>query len=402
MAACEGSAPAKGGMIRGMFDSAVTIAAVLAILIALSEWLATHTWLRHLGAALLVILLTALVANLGLIPTYSSDTPLYGEIFTYVAPLGIFWLLLLVDLRSLGQAGLPTLTLFLLGAAGTTLGAAIGHWVVGGEAALGKFHAALTGMFTGTYTGGSVNYNAVALQYGVMEDAGLYAGAAAVDNAMTTVWMILCVAGPRLLAPLWPAPGDTGAGRVEDAVTDHENHVTGIFDLALVTGLGIGALALSEAATGALNRLLGMELPDVLVLSTLALALAQFPFVQRLRGARLLGLLAVYLFLAVIGSLCDGRALLRMGELAPVLGLFVLVLVLVHGSVVFGAARLLRFDLATAAVASQANIGGATSALALARSLGRSDLELPAILVGTAGLALGNYLGFAMVGLLSP
>jgi uncharacterized membrane protein len=380
----------------------VSIAAVLAFLIALSEWLATHTWLRHLGAALLVILLTALVANLGLIPTYSSDTPLYGEIFTYVAPLGIFWLLLLVDLRSLGQAGVPTLTLFLLGSIGTAMGAALGHWLVGGEAALGEFHAALAGMFTGTYTGGSVNYNAVALEYGVMEDAGLYAGAAAVDNAMTTVWMVLCVALPRLLAPLWPTRDDAATHRVEDATTDHENYSTGIFDLAIVTGLGLGALVLSESLTSVLNRLLGVELPDVLVLSTLALVLAQLPFVQRLRGARLLGLLAVYLFLAVIGSLCDGRALIRMGELAPVLGLFVVVLVLVHGGLVFGAARLLRFDLATASVASQANIGGATSALALARSLGRSDLELPAILVGTAGLALGNYLGFAMVGLLSP
>ena len=46
------------------------------------------------------------------------------------------------------------------------------------------------------------------------------------------------------------------------------------------------------------------------------------------------------------------------------------------------------------AVASQANIGGSTSALALAKSLGRSDLMLPAILVGALGNAVGTYLGF--------
>ncbi len=46
------------------------------------------------------------------------------------------------------------------------------------------------------------------------------------------------------------------------------------------------------------------------------------------------------------------------------------------------------------AVASQANIGGGTSALALARSLNRPDLVLPAILIGSLGLALGTYLGF--------
>lgn len=383
-----------------MFISTLSIAAVLAALIAISEWLATRTWLRHFGAALLVILLTAVVANLGVIPTYGPDTPLYGAIFTYVAPLGIFWLLLLVDLRSLGRVGGPTLLLFLFGACGTALGAFAGHWVVGGADALGDQHAALAGMFTGTYVGGSVNYNAVALEYGVMEDAALYAGAAAVDNAMTTIWMIVCVTLPRLLVGFWPKP-DTQVERQSTGPIEDDGEVARIFDLAAVIAMGIAAVGLSELIADQLKQSIDMDIPSVLVLSTLALCLAQLPVVQRLRGARLLGLLAVYLFLAVIGSLCDAEALMRMGELAPVLGVFVVVLVSVHGTVVFGAARILKADLETAAVASQANIGGGTSALALARSLGRSDLELPAILVGSAGLALGNYLGFTMVGLLA-
>ena len=382
-----------------MFVSTLSIAAVLAALIAISEWLATRTWLRHFGAALLVIVLTAIVANLGVIPTYGPETPLYGAIFTYVAPLGIFWLLLLVDLRSLGQVGGPTLLLFLLGSLGTALGAATGHWVVGGADALGEQHAALAGMFTGTYVGGSVNYNAVALEYGVMEDAALYAGAAAVDNAMTTVWMVVCVTLPRLLVGFWPKRDDQSDDAHREPVAD-DGEVARIFDLAAVIALGIAAVGLSELLANLLKEYAGLDLPSVLVLSTLALILAQLPVVQRLKGARLLGLLAVYLFLAVIGSLCDAEALMRMGELAPVLGVFVVVLVSIHGTVVFGAARLLKADLETAAVASQANIGGGTSALALARSLGRGDLELPAILVGSAGLALGNYLGFTMVGLL--
>ena len=43
---------------------------------------------------------------------------------------------------------------------------------------------------------------------------------------------------------------------------------------------------------------------------------------------------------------------------------------------------------------SLANIGGSTSALALAKSLGRGDLMLPAILVGALGNDVGTYLGF--------
>ena len=76
------------------------------------------------------------------------------------------------------------------------------------------------------------------------------------------------------------------------------------------------------------------------------------------------------------------------------MSLFVVVLVGVHGGIAFGMAALLRLDPVLAAVASQANIGGGTSALALARSLGRSELVLPAILIGSLGNAVGTYLGF--------
>jgi uncharacterized membrane protein len=57
-------------------------------------------------------------------------------------------------------------------------------------------------------------------------------------------------------------------------------------------------------------------------------------------------------------------------------------------------------DLDMAAVASQANVGGGTSALALARSLGRSDLVLPAVLIGSLGNAVGNFIGFWVAGTL--
>ena len=48
-------------------------------------------------------------------------------------------------------------------------------------------------------------------------------------------------------------------------------------------------------------------------------------------------------------------------------------------------------------IASQANIGGGASAIALAEAFDRKDLILPAILVGSLGNALGTYLGFLVV-----
>jgi uncharacterized membrane protein len=217
---------------------------------------------------------------------------------------------------------------------------------------------------------------------------------------MTTVWMAACVAIPKLLAAYWPASRDVAVNEGAQHAVDDEIETTSVFDMSLVIALGIGAVLLSDAVAGLMSRLLGMNVPSVIVLTTIALVLAQLPQVKRLRGTRLLGLFAVYLFLAVIGALCDVQALVAIGELAPVLAAFVCVVVLVHALAVFATAWAMKLDLATAAVASQANIGGATSALALARSLGRGDLELPAILAGSVGTALGNYAGFLVAGLL--
>ncbi len=132
----------------------------------------------------------------------------------------------------------------------------------------------------------------------------------------------------------------------------------------------------------------------MLVLTVVALSLAQIPSVSRLRGTRVVGMFAVYLFLNVIGAFCDLRALGGLGQLGLTLLAFAGVTVLVHGVVVVAAARVMRVDGDMAAIASQANVGGSTSALALARSLGRTDLVLPAVLIGSLGNAVGNFFGF--------
>ena len=49
----------------------VFVVAVLAANVVISEWLVRHTFLKHFGTALLVIVVTAVTANLGLIPSRS-------------------------------------------------------------------------------------------------------------------------------------------------------------------------------------------------------------------------------------------------------------------------------------------------------------------------------------------
>lgn len=380
------------------------ILTVLLLLIVAAELLSRRSGFRHVGAALIVILLGAIAANLGIIPagsTPEAPVPVYDAIFAVVAPVAIFWLLLAVNLRDLLAVGLPLLALFLLGSAGTFTGAVLGMRMVGGDQAIGPLHQAIAGMFAATYTGGSINFNAIALHYGVVRDGVLYGGSIVVDNIITCLWFVVTLSVPRaaLLAGRRLLPGAAvraAAVPIVDLAAERETLDPRTF--ALVLALGIGALWISELAAAALGAR-GVSVPSILIVTTLALILAQVPAISRLPGARVLGMCAVYLFLVVVGAFCDLRALGRLGMLGFALLAFAFVTVAVHGTLLFAAAWLFGMDWDAAAVASQANVGGSTSALALAKSLGREDLLLPGILLGALGNAIGTFLGFLAAGL---
>ena len=385
-----------------MPTEALYVLGLLALHVALSEWLVRHTLLRYLGSALLVICLTAISTNLGLLPSYEELKPVYAPLLGEVASLAIFLLLLQVKLADLRRAGGALVLLFLIGSFGTVCGVLLGVYFAGGIAVFGDEAAAIGGMFVGTYTGGSANFNAIALHYGVVESGGLYLGASVVDSAMTTLWMAATVLIPRLMLRRFSRAKDAkqelnesaGSSEEEDSETTHH------LDLSLVLALGVLCVWASNRLS-AQAEARGFEVPAVLILTTMALLLAQVPPVQRLRGTRVLGMFCVMLFLAVIGALCDMDALATLGDRGYRLGILCVTTVFCHGLIVFGAGALLRLDPVLSAVASQANIGGGTTALALARSLGRSDLVLPSILIGALGNALGTYLGFAVAGFLS-
>ncbi len=374
----------------------LAILLVLSACVALAEWLGRRRYFSHVGSALLVIVITAVAANLGVIPTAVAPRPIYDVIFGTIAPLGVFWLLLDVDIARIRRAGGPILAAFGLGAIGTVVGVVAGMAVVDGEQSIGPGFRALGGMFVGTYTGGSVNFSAVAIGLGVETTGVLFAGATVVDCVMTTVWMLVTLAVPVAMRRLGgvegpakpPAPavaiGEPGA----NGGTSREGGEPAVFDVALLIALALGSFELARAVPAAFDG------QWMLVHTTFALVAAHVPSVRRLRGNRMLGLTALLYFLALIGALCDLEALRSLGRLGTTLFLFVAVCLLVHGVIVFGGSRLLHLHPDVAAVASQANIGGGTTALALAQSLRRDDLELPAVLVGALGTATGTYLGF--------
>jgi len=143
-------------------------------------------------------------------------------------------------------------------------------------------------------------------------------------------------------------------------------------------------------AAGALARVLPF-FPAVLWLTTIALLLGQIPAIKRLAGGALFGNYLILLFLASNGA---ESVIARLVAQGPPVFYFAVLTVAVHGLVIFGLGRLVRLDWGTLAVASQANVGGPASALAMAGARGYADLIVPGVAVGLLGYAIGNYLGF--------
>ena len=347
---------------------------------------------KKLGVALLAILFTAVIANLKLIPSASNAIPLYDSIFTYLAPISIFYLLLGVNLTSIKRAGAPMIILFLIGSLATTLGILISWYVVSPQDVLGEDAKIIAGMLTGTYTGGSINFNAVALEYNFQERGVLYAGTIAIDNVVTTLWIIVTLAFPPLLRKFWK---DKKISTPKETTNTQEREGINFHSLMWLLFLGLAAYFVSDVLATYVP-----QIPSMITISTLGIILAQIPFVSQLKGSQTLGLYLVYIFLAVIGAYCELNAVVELKAIGLTLLGFTAFAVVLHGIFTILLGGLVYRDWDMISIVSQANIGGGTTAIALAETFKRKELLLPAILVGTLGNALGTYLGFMIVYLL--
>lgn len=370
----------------------VYVLALLCFMVIAAVYAAKTTLGKKLGAALLVILFTAVLANSGILPSASNTIPLYDGIFTYVAPISIFYLLLGVNLTSIKKAGAPMIGLFLIGSLATTLGILAAWFLISPQEILGEDGRIIAGMLTGTYTGGSVNFNAIALEYDFQERGFLYAGTIAVDNVITTLWIVVTLAFPAIIRKFWK---DTRLQTNTKSIKGEDKEHLNFHSLIWLLFLGIAAYFISEVISE-----LVPEIPSILTLSTIGILLAQTTFVSNLKGSHSLGLYLVYLFLAVIGAYCEISAVIELKEVGLTLLAFASIAVFLHGIIVILLGGMVYRDWEMISIVSQANIGGGTTAIALAETFHRKELIVPAILVGTLGNALGTYLGFLVVYLL--
>ena len=236
-------------------------------------------------------------------------------------------------------------------------------------------------MYTATFTGGSLNFVSVARALNPPEALVLLATAA--DHVVFAIWFLVSLTAGR----------QQRRQPMERPVVNPDP-VEPINLVGRILGLGWGLAVLAIGMLLApLLQVVWPQLPTILVLTTVALVAAQLPGSVSRRGSYGLGLLLIQPFFAVIGLsspvgglLGEGRWVLLYAGLivaAQALGLLLL-----QGALRWGRTETL--------VASQAAIGGPSTALALACSLGRRELALPAVAIGLVGYMAGTYLGIAV------
>ncbi|HUF61481.1 MAG TPA: DUF819 family protein [Verrucomicrobiales bacterium] len=354
---------------------------------------ARFQWAAMLGPSLLVLILGALASNLSLL---TPASPVYGIVQGPVVSMAIVWLLLAINLKDLRRAGIPMLSAFAIGVVATCICGIIAGFVFRGVFPADSWK--LAGVMTATYSGGSLNF--VAAGSAVDLPTEIYGAAQASDNVLTALWFAATLTLPILLGRWRAVPSRAGEAKSSQspAPAAHNGMLSAVRPIDIAS-LGALALLLIAAAQWTASR--ASFLPEVVWLTTFALLTGQIPVVRRLRGAFLLGHVALHLFFTVIGISSVVSEILRAGP--GVFG-FTALVVFGHGFLLFGVAALigrmgwgLGWD--TVAVASQAAVGGPSTAMALAASRKRPDLVGPGMAAGLLGYAVGTYLGLGVASL---
>jgi uncharacterized membrane protein len=389
-------------------DNTWVLWAILTGWAAISIWLEQkYKWASKVTGAIIALIGAMVLANLNIIPT---SAPAYDQVWTYVVPLAIPLLLFKADVRKIWKESGRVLIIFLISAIGTMVGAFVGFVLL--RNAVPELYK-VGAMMTGSYIGGGVNFVAMARSF---EAPGELVSAAVVsDNLLMALYFFVLIAIPSM-AFFRKVYNHPHVDEVEKSGINEEGKTLAasywgrkeisLKDIAFAAGSAFVIVAVSteiakffdsviptsNKLSDFFNILLGNE---YLIMTTVTMLLATFipQFFSNIRGAQEIGTFLIYIFFVVIGVPASIPLII---EKSPLLLVFCAIVVFFNMIISLGFGKLLKFDLEEILLASNANIGGPTTAAAMAIAKGWTKLIIPILLVGTLGYVIGNYLGIFM------
>jgi uncharacterized membrane protein len=393
-------------------DNAWALWSILIGIAALSIYLEqTYSWASKITGAIIGLVIAMLLANFNVIPTVA---PTYDVVWGYVVPLAIPLLLFNANIKKIWRESGRIMVIFMISSVGTLLGVFLAHSLL--KNSIPDLYK-MSAMMTGSYIGGGVNFAAMAESFGAGEE--WLSALTVADNLLMALYFFVLLAIPSVNfflkkfkhphidavnAAVDTSEGETLAkqywGRKEISLRDIAFGVALSFIIVWVS-TEIAAVLKAVIPTGnfaydLLNGLLGNK---YLLITTFTMLLATYApnFMSGIHGAQEIGTFLIYIFLVVIGVPASIPVILSQ---APLLLVFTAIIVAVNMIISLVVGKIFKFDLEEILLASNANIGGPTTAAAMAIAKGWNKLIGPIILAGVWGYIIGNYLGIFMGNLL--
>lgn len=345
------------------------------------------------------------MTNFNIIP---ASAPVFDDIvWGYAVPLAIPLMLLNANIFKIWRETGRLLFIFLIGAVGTLVGAIVATMLLGG------FVSGIPGvaaMMTGSYIGGGVNFTAVADAFHV--DGNLISATTVADNLNMAVYflILLGIAGNAWFRKMYTHPhidevlenGNAKDGETLAAQYWGRSEIS-LKDIAAALAYTAVVVTVSKIISGFFGELIPGDNAFLKMLNTffgsqyvwitnisLVFASVFDKQTEQMHGAKELGTWLIYLFFFVIGVPASISMILKN---APILLLFCFIIVVFNMLFCFVFGKIFHFDLEDIILASNANIGGPTTAAGMAISQGWNKLVGPCMLVGTLGYVIGTWLG---------
>ena len=378
----------------------------LSIAAALGMWSEDTAVGRQLSGPLVSTLIALVFSNIGIMSSSSPRT--YSAVYSILLPVAVPMLLFTADMRRVVRQTGPVLRCFVLATMSTVVATVVAVVVFPLQGALGVENAwRIASALAARHIGGAVNYVAVNEALGI--DASVQSAGLAADNLACAAYFATVFSLARRLPEAEQLEaGRTGAistddgennGESADADQEEEKDEEKEESSAIFIKRSATALAISVCIVK-LGRMIvahfgwtGYLLPVVTAITVVLATLLPRQSASLAAAGEGTAKIILQVFFATVGAEASIASVVRK---APSLFGFCMLQLGCHLALLLSIGKLMKMKGPSLLIASNAAVGGPTTAGGMAASMRWRSLYVPAILCGTLGYSVATFVSILL------